>query len=474
MSKVAMLNLLGKLRSAHLGAMMPSADLRQDRLARCIALLKENQTAFEDAMNADFGNRSRDATALTDIMTPIAALKHAHRHVGRWMKDESRKLEPRALGLFGARAHVQFQPKGVVGIIAPWNFSIGLVFSPLAGVLAAGNRVMIKPSEFTPRTTELLQQTIAERFDEDEIIVVSGGAETGAEFAALPFDHLVFTGAGSVARHVMRAAAENLVPVTLELGGKSPVVLGQSANFERSATRIMAGKILNAGQICLAPDHVFVPRDRVNDFVVSARAATSAMLPTVRDNPDYTAIISDRHFDRLNGYVEDARRKGATIVAIHPANEMFEQQAFRHIPPTLILDANADMDVMRDEIFGPVLPVIAYDRLDDVIGAINADDRPLALYYFGDDKAELKRLSQQTTSGGICINDVIMHCAQENLPFGGIGPSGMGVYHGRDGFLEFSHHKAVYRQIGPDLGPLKLLRPPYGAKNRRLIKREIG
>lgn len=466
--------LLERQRTAHLREGPPSAELRIDRIDRCISLLREKAEEIEAAISADFGNRSRHATAITDVMSPLGALHDARKHLRKWMRTERRRVEPFPLGLLGARAEIRFQPKGVIGIIAPWNFPVGLVFSPLAGVLAAGNRAIIKPSEFTPRTSALLKEMIESRFAPEEVAVVTGGAETGAAFTALPFDHLVFTGAGSIAKHVMRAAAENLVPLTLELGGKSPVVLGKSADMATAAARIMAGKTLNAGQICLAPDTILAPADRVTEFVDHARAVTEAMFPTLRDNPDYTAIISDRHYDRIRGYVEDAREKGGTIVEINPAGEDFSQQEHRRIAPTLILNATPDMTVMQDEIFGPVLPIRTYNGIDEAVALVNAQERPLALYYFGTDDEERERLLTQTTSGGVTINDVIMHCAQENLPFGGIGPSGMGAYHGQDGFREFSHRKSVFTQLKKDLAPMRMLRPPYGEKIRSFVNKRIA
>ena len=469
-----MLALLQRQRRTQLADGPPDAALRIDRIDRCIALLKENSSAFEQAMSDDFGNRSPYASALTDIMTPVGALQHARKHLRSWMKPEKRPLDPWLLGLLGAKAQILFQPKGVVGVVSPWNFPVGLVFSPLASVFAAGNRAIVKPSEYTPRTADLMQTLIDRRFDASELAVVTGGPDVGASFAALPFDHLIFTGAGSVAAHVLRAAANNLVPVTLELGGKSPVVIGKGVDMPTAAARIMAGKVLNAGQICLAPDHVYVPEGQRDAFVAAATAATAQMLPTIRDNEDYTAIISDRHLGRLQSYLADAAAKGARIVEINPANEALDQQEHRKLAPTLILDATPDMAVMQEEIFGPLLPVMNYRTLDAVVAQVNGTDRPLALYYFGTDTQELDVLQTQTTSGGICVNDVIMHCAQENLPFGGIGPSGMGAYHGRDGFLEFSHKKAVYHQIKRDLGPLLTLRPPYGDAVRKLIRSTIG
>ncbi len=466
--------LLALQRAAQLSDGPPSAEQRIDRIDRCITLLRENAAKFEEAINSDFGNRSRHATAITDVMSPIGALQDSRKNLRNWMRNEKRHVEPRLLGFLGAKSEIRFQPKGVVGVIAPWNFPVGLVFSPLAGVLAAGNRALVKPSEFTPATSEILRQTISKFFAEDELAVVTGGAEVGSAFSAMPFDHLVFTGAGSIAKHVMRAAAENLVPLTLELGGKSPVILGQTADLTLAAARIMAGKTLNAGQICLAPDHVYVPAAMRETFVAKARQATEAMFPTLKDNPDYTAMISERHFERVRHYVDDARTKGATIIEINPSKENFNQQEHRRIPPTLILDATREMAVMQDEIFGPLLPIITCNTIAHAIDQINAHDRPLALYYFGSDKDEQERIINSTTSGGVCINDVIMHCAQENLPFGGIGPSGMGAYHGIDGFREFSHRKAIYAQLNTDLGPMKLFRPPYGAKLRRMLDKQIG
>ena len=313
----------------------------------------------------------------------------------------------------------------------------------------------------------------AKAFTEEEIAVFTGGPEVGQAFSGLAFDHLVFTGATSVARHVMRAAAENLVPVTLELGGKSPVILSRGADMATAAARIMNGKTLNAGQICLAPDYVFAPADQVDTFVAEAKAAVGRYFPTIKDNPDYTAVVAQRHFDRITGYIDDARAKGATIVEINPAGEDLSQQPHRKIAPTLILNPTDDMAVMREEIFGPVLPVKTYERVEEAVNYINANDRPLALYWFGTDEAEKDRVLQNTTSGGVTVNDVIFHVAQEELPFGGVGPAGMGAYHGHDGFLEFSHRKAVFHQLKKDIAPMLGLRPPYGAGIRKYLAGQI-
>jgi coniferyl-aldehyde dehydrogenase len=295
----------------------------------------------------------------------------------------------------------------------------------------------------------------------------------GQAFAGLAFDHLIFTGATSIARHVMRAAAENLVPLTLELGGKRPVIIGKSADLATAAARVMNGKTLNAGQICLAPDYVLTPRDKLDGFVAEAQKSVSKMFPTIKDNPDYTAIVAQRHYDRIMGYVEDARAKGARIVELKPEGEDLSQQEHRKIAPTLIIDPTDDMKVMQEEIFGPVLPVKTYGVLDEAIDYINRHDRPLGLYYFGTDEAERDKVLSHTTSGGVTVNDVIFHVAQEDLPFGGVGPAGMGSYHGVDGFREFSHRKAIFTQIKKDIGPLQMMRPPYGAGIRKYLDAQM-
>ncbi len=465
--------LLAKQKAAHLRDGAPSAEKRIERIDRCINLLIDNRAAIEDALNQDFGSRSREATAFTDIAGSIGPLKHAREHLAKWMRPEKRKTTPAILGLFGAKAQVQFQPKGVIGVISPWNFPVNLTFAPLAGILAAGNRAMIKPSEFTPATSALMAQMFGGAFSEEEIAVITGGPEVGQAFAGLAFDHLIFTGATSIARHVMRAAAENLVPLTLELGGKSPVIIGKSADMATAAARVMNGKTLNAGQICLAPDYVLTPKDKLEGFVAEAQKSVSKMFPTIKDNPDYTAIVAQRHFDRITSYVEDARAKGARIVELKPENEDLSQQEHRKIAPTLIIDPTDDMKVMQEEIFGPVLPVKTYGVLDEAIDYINRHDRPLGLYYFGTDEAERDKVLSHTTSGGVTVNDVIFHVAQEDLPFGGVGPAGMGSYHGVDGFREFSHRKAIFTQMKKDIGPLTMMRPPYGAGIRKYLDSQM-
>ena len=461
--------LLEAQKAAHLRDGAPTAEQRIERLDRCIGLLVDHRAEIEEALNADFGARSRETTAFADVASSIGTLKYAKAGLKAWMKPEKRKTTPALLGLFGAKAEIRFQPKGVVGVISPWNFPVNLTFTPLAGVLAAGNRAMIKPSEYTPATSELMARMFGSVFSPEEIAVVTGGPDVGQAFASLAFDHLVFTGATSVAAHVMRAAADNLTPLTLELGGKSPVILSRTADMKTAAARIMNGKTLNAGQICLAPDYVLAPADRLQEFVAEAKVAVQGMFPTIKDNPDYTAIVSQRHYERITGYVEDARAKGAEIIELKPDGEDLAQQEHRRIAPTLIIEPTDDMKVMKEEIFGPVLPVKSYKSMDEALAYVNAHDRPLGLYYFGADAAEREAVLSRTTSGGVTVNDVIFHIAQEELPFGGVGPSGMGSYHGHDGFREFSHRKAVYSQIKNEMGPLKALRPPYGEGIRKYL-----
>jgi coniferyl-aldehyde dehydrogenase len=408
---------------------------------------------------------------LADIVSALGPLKYASKHLDAWMKPQKREVSPAALGLFGAKAEVRFQPKGVVGVMTPWNFPVQLAVDAIAGAFAAGNSVMLKPSEFTPATSELLAKLFHGFFDEEEIAVFTGGPEIGAAFSSLPFDHLIFTGATSIGRHIMRAAAENLTPVTLELGGKSPVVISRGADMSKTAARVMTGKTMNAGQVCLAPDYVFAPDDGVEQFVAAASDAITKMFPTIKNNPDYGAIINQRHFDRLRGLIDDAKAKGARIVELNPGKEDFTQQEHRKIPPTLIIDPTDDMNVMQEEIFGPLLPVKRYRAFDQAIADINARPRPLAAYYFGADAAESEALLERTHSGGVTINDVIFHFTMDDLPFGGIGPSGMGAYHGYRGFQEFSHAKAIYRQTNSEI--LSMLRPPFGESFRKQVQSRL-
>ena len=463
--------LLARQKQACLTEGVPSAEQRVEWLDRSIDLLCTHGDALCDAMSADFGHRSRNQSEFSDIAASIESLKYAKKHLRRWMRP-SRRSAQFPLGLLGARATVHYQPKGVVGIISPWNFPVNLTFAPLAGVFAAGNRAIIKPSEFTEQTSALMAELLAKYYSEEEVAVVTGGPEVGAAFSALAFDHMVFTGATSIGRHVMRAAAENLVPVTLELGGKSPVVIGRSADVDKAAARIMAGKTLNCGQICLSPDYAFVPTELQGEFVEAASNAVAAMYPRgLKDDEDYTSVVNERHYERLQSYLEDARARGADIMEINPAGDDFSAQAHHKMAPHIVIGVSDEMKVMQDEIFGPILPIKTYDEISEAVDYINQHPRPLGLYYFGKDPAERDLVVGNTTSGGVTVNDVIFHVAQEELPFGGIGPSGMGAYHGKAGFLEFSHRKAVYTQPSADI--LAILRPPYGETFRRILKSRI-
>lgn len=451
-----------KLQQAAFTASRPETmSQRKDRIRRAMALVKDNADAFCKAMSADFGNRSMEQSLLTDIGATVGAGKHALKHMDKWAKTERRPVQF-PLGLLGAKAEVRYEPKGVIGILSPWNFPVNLAFAPLMQVLAAGNRAMIKPSEFTERTSALMAELVGEYFTRDEVAVVTGGPEVAAAFSSLPFDHLVFTGSTATGRRVMQAAAENLVPVTLELGGKSPVIMGRSADFAKAGERIALGKMMNAGQICLAPDYLYVPEDKQDEAVAGVASGVSAMYPTLLENDDYASIVSDRHFERLQGLVEDARDKGAEVIEVNPGNEDFGNANQRKMPLNILKNVNDDMKVMQEEIFGPVLPVMTYKSVDQAVDYINEHDRPLGLYYFGEDQGEQERVLTRTISGGVTTNDVIFHVSMEDLPFGGVGPSGIGSYHAIEGFREFSHARSVYHQPKIDIAKLAGMKPPYG------------
>ena len=353
-SLAEMERILADQKKAYLDEGIVSTETRHDRIERAINILMKHDKIFADAMSEDFGHRSQHQSLFTDIASSITPLRLAQANLKKWQRPEKRKVTPRILGLLGAKAWIEYQPLGVIGVISPWNFPVNLTFTPLAGVLSAGNRCMIKPSEYTPLTSAAMAQAFKTEFDESEIAVITGGPETGADFSGLAFDHLLFTGATSIAKHVMRAAAENLVPVTLELGGKSPVIVGREAEMEKTTDSIMMGKTMNAGQICLAPDYVFVPENKTNEFIEHAKSHVQENYPTIKNNPDYTSIIHLNHYDRLRELIKDAEAKGATVLEINPANEDLSQQEHHKILPTLILNPTDDMQVMKEEIFGPL------------------------------------------------------------------------------------------------------------------------
>jgi len=457
-------DILERQRAAFLQDGPPSAAARREALLRLRRILTEHQDEIATAISADFGHRSWHETLLADIFTTVAGIKHARRHVAGWMKPERRAVP---LHFRPGRARVVYQPLGVVGIISPWNYPVGLALAPLTAALAAGNRAMLKPSEYTPATSALLARLLGEAFPPEQIAVVTGGPDVGAAFSALPFDHLFFTGSAPVGRAILRAASENLVPVTLELGGKSPALVGLGFPLERAARSIAHGKLLNAGQTCVAPDYALVPESEVERFASAFAAQAARLYPRLLDNPDYSSIVSAPHRERLVALVEDARAKGARVVEINPAGEDFGRQPGRKFPPTLLLGTTDDMTVMQREIFGPILPVRPYRDFAEALAYINERPRPLALYYFDLDRERQRTVLARTTSGGVSINDTLLQYLQEDLPFGGIGSSGMGAYHGREGFLLFSHCKAVFEQSRVNLADL--LRPPYRKRVAALV-----
>ena len=430
--------------------------------------IKQWEERLATAVSADFGNRSRHETALAEIFIPLAAIKYIRKHLRSWMRAESRET---SWVFMPAKNKIIHQPLGVCGIISPWNYPLQLALIPIAYAIAAGNRVLLKPSELTPQTADALAAMLAEVFPPDVVSVVTGGPEVGIAFSHLPFDHLFFTGSTNVGRHVMRAAADNLVPVTLELGGKSPVIVHADYPIDKAAERIAVGKLLNAGQTCIAPDYTLVREDQVDAFTTAFQAAVTALYPRLADNPDYTSIVSDRHYKRLTGLVDEARSRGAKVVEVNPANETLDP-AKRKLAPTLVIGAPDDTAIMQDEIFGPLMPVVTYQRLEDAIAYINARPRPLALYYFDRDNERTRKVLSETTSGGACVNETLLHVGQDALPFGGVGPSGMGSYHGPEGFYTFSHKKAVFFQAR--LNTTGLLSPPFGGRLDKMLNLLIG
>lgn len=460
--KEELLARLDRMKRAQRASAPPTAAERIHGLKQLRAVVSKHKEAIATAAHRDFGQRSRHETLLTEIFPTLEGIDHAVEHLSQWMAPDAR---PVSKYFIPGRAEVRFQPKGVVGIIAPWNFPVYLALGPLIGALAAGNRVMIKPSELTPATSELLANILSEAFPSDHVYVVLGDAKVGEAFSSLAFDHLLFTGSTRVGKIVMRAAAENLVPVTLELGGKSPAIVHESFSPTVAASRILAAKLMNAGQICIAPDYALVHRSQKDAFVHAAQNVIRKMYPTLRDNPDYTSIINERHAERLRSYLADARSKNASVIEVNPRGESLEKTRFA---PTLVTDVNDEMLLMQEELFGPILPVAVYDSIDQAIAYVNDHPRPLALYYFDNDQHRVNTMLERTTAGGVAINECIAHIAQEELPFGGVGPSGMGNYHGHAGFLTFSHGKSVFYQTR--VNSAELLRAPYGTMMDMTVK----
>jgi coniferyl-aldehyde dehydrogenase len=440
----------------------PPAETRRERLEALIDSVTANEDRIVAAVSEDFGARARVETVVSEIALTIGAARCARKHLAHWMKPR-RVATP--LHMLPARSRVEPQPLGVVGIISPWNYPVQLALSPAAAALAAGNCVMLKPSETTPRTAALLKDMLAEAFDEDVLAIVVGSVETGEAFAALPFDHLMFTGSTAIGRKVAEAAAKNLTPVTLELGGKSPAIVDESADIAAAARSIAHGKMFNAGQTCVAPDFVLAPRDKIEPLVVAIASSARALYPDIDTTADYTSIVSDRHFTRLKAMVDEARDAGVRLVEVGSANALYPQ---RKLPLTIAIDPPSTLRMMREEIFGPVLPVLGVSSADDAVAHVNSGERPLALYWFGRDARARDKFLRETVSGGVTVNDTLWHVAQENLPFGGVGKSGMGAYHGKAGFDRFSHLKPVFYQSRFSSGGL--LHPPYTEKTERALK----
>jgi coniferyl-aldehyde dehydrogenase len=442
----------------------PTLAERLDRLARLRAAIRDNEARFEQAISADFGHRSPIETAIAETLLVLGEIRHATKHLKKWMAPQR---VPTALQFAPAKNRLMPQPLGVIGIIAPWNYPLQLTLAPAVGALAAGNRVMIKPSELVPRFSALLAEIIAAKFDAPEMTVTGVEDEIAKSFASLPFDHLIFTGSTRVGRLVAEAAGRNLTPVTLELGGKSPVIIDRSADLDQAAARIAYGKLLNAGQTCIAPDYVLLPEASLQEFAAKLDGQMRRMYGTSPDNADYTSIVSDRHYARLEALVADAAAKGARIVHAADAGDP-AWKSKRKFPPTLVIGASPEMTIMQEEIFGPLLPIVGYKNAQEPVNWINRHDRPLALYWFGKDDAARDEVLARTVSGGVTVNDCLFHFTQINQPMGGVGASGTGAYHGEWGFRNLSKLKPVFYRS--PFNRLADLYPPYGGKIARLQK----
>lgn len=453
--------LLNRQRSAYLAHPMPSAQDRVRKLKTLKNALIQNQAALCDALSADFGYRSRYDSLISDILPCVLAINYSVRRVRRWMRPQRRSA---GLLLNPARVKVYYQPLGVVGIVVPWNFPLMLSIGPLIGALSAGNRAMIKMSEYTPETNRTLRQVLSAVFGEDEVAVCEGGVEAARAFTAMPFDHLLFTGSTAVGREVMRAAADHLTPVTLELGGKSPAIVAPDMDVNLAAERMVFGKSLNAGQICVSPDYVYVPEQALNPFVEAFRRHFQTLYPDGVDSKDYTSVINEGQYRRLAAWLDEAEAKGARII---PCANRSRDDERRRMATHIVVDPGDETALMREEIFGPILPVLPYTDMNQVIGSIRRRPRPLALYLMTFDKALQQRVLAETHSGGVCINETVLHVAADDAPFGGIGHSGMGQYHGREGFLTFS--KAKTTLVRGRFNSAKFFYPPYGTALQKFL-----
>lgn len=455
-----------RLQNAYRGQPCPHLEQRLEWLDRLEKLTVRHGADICRAISLDFGHRSQQETELAELSVIISSIKHAKRHLAGWMKA---KRVTTALQFFPAKNSLLSQPLGVVGIISPWNYPHQLAIGPAIAAFAAGNRMMLKPSELTPRYSQLLAELIADFFTEDEIVVVPGGMEVGKAFSELRFDHLIFTGSTAVGRQVAVAAAKNLTPVTLELGGKSPAIVDASANIKTAAASLVFGKLLNAGQTCVAPDYVLVAADKQDELIAALIEAATSMYPALENNPDYTTIISDHHYQRLQNLLTDAVNRGAQCIPLTSTMQSGSMTAARKLAPVLILNTVADMQTMQEEIFGPLLPIVAYEGdVTAAINFVNSRERPLALYWYGTDQSSRDLVLEKTVSGGVTINDCLWHLGQEAQPFGGVGASGMGAYHGEWGFRALSKEKPVFFQSR--MNGIFLLHPPYGKTFNRMLK----
>ena len=446
-------------REAYLRHPYPSLDERRERLRAVERVLLENPDAIAEAIHRDFGHRCTEESLMLELFTSVDGIRHTLKKLPRWMRPERRSV---SLLFATGRNRVIPQPKGVVGIVSPWNYPLFLTVSPLTSALAAGNRAMIKMASASQNLCRLLHEKLGAALPEDVVAILPG--VRAADFSTLPYDHLLFTGSADAGRTVMRAAAENLTPVTLELGGKSPTIVCDDFDVEEAASRILYAKLVNAGQTCLAPDYVFLPESARERFVAAARRIVPERYPDPKDS-SYTSIIDEKSYRRLRETLADAEAKGATLVPLVPGAAFGDD--LRKIPPHLVLDVTDDMTILREEIFGPLLPVKTYRDLDEVIAYVNAKDRPLGFYVFTNDRAREEKLLYSTISGGVTINNCMLHVAQHDMPFGGVGASGMGQYHGHEGFLELSKLRPVF--TSPRLSLLHLFYPPYTRRHRRML-----
>lgn len=448
------------LRDGYGEERFPSLKQRVSRLSRLKALLVENEEALCTALSTDFGYRSVDQSSFAEITTTIKSVNYALKNVKFWMQA-SRRTPDLSLRMSGAKTATQAFPKGVVGIVSPWNFPINLALSPLVSVLAAGNRALIKPSEFTPASSALLAELVAKYFEKTEVAVVCGEAELAQQFVTLPFDHLIYTGGETVARHIMAAAAVNLVPLTLELGGKSPVIVSESANLKKTAQRIAFGKYFNAGQICIAPDYLMIAPERLDEFLNCLKDAVAAMNANA-DSVDSVTVINDRHRQRLADLVTESAEQGARVESFG------EESGAQPYKLNVVIDAPESTKISCDEIFGPLLLIKTIGSLDAQLAEIRKGGHPLVIYYFGNNESEFNTVAEQTSSGALVKNEVIFQYANDDLPFGGVGRSGMGKYRGLDGFNEFSHTRAIFKSGWLDISGW--VTPPYNPQFRMLNK----